>query len=129
MGIKDLQMKYNPNVTSSRRKNRKAYFEANMEKRRKSMSAPLYHNLKKKYSVNSAPVCSGDQVRIVRGMFRGHEGKVIGVYRNKWFIMVECAIKKKSNAQDVKFGINPSNCIITKLADAQVSRYHIKMLK
>merc|ERR1712151_172250 len=98
-----------------------------MGKRRKIMSAPLRYNLKKKYSVNSVPVCSNDQVRIVRGMFRGHEGKVIGVCRNKWSIMVECAIKKKSNAQDVKFGINPSNCIITKLADAQVLRYHIKM--
>merc|ERR1712113_489163 len=127
MGKKKKKMKYNPTVTSSRRKNRKAYFEANMEKRRKSMSASLYHNLKKKYSVNSAPVCSGDQVRIVRGMFRGHEGKVIGVCRNKWSIMIECAIKKKSNAQDVKLGINPSNCVITKLADVKVSRYYTKM--
>merc|ERR1712113_26653 len=124
---KKKKMKYNPAITSSRRKNRKAYFEANMGKRRKIMLASLYHYLKKIYSVNSVSVCNDDEIRIVRGMFRGYEGKVTGVYRNKWFLLIECAIKKKSNAQNAKLGINASNCIITKLVKTfkrkKISKY------
>merc|ERR1712187_1043053 len=122
-----MGMKYNPAITSSRRKNRKAYFEANMGKRRKIMSTWVYHHLKKIHSVNSVPVCNGDEVRIVRGMFRGYEGKVTGVCRNKWSLLIECATKKKSNAQNAKLGINASNCIITKLVKTfkrkKISKY------
>ncbi|CAD5182766.1 unnamed protein product [Musa acuminata subsp. malaccensis] len=47
-------MKYNPRVSSSRRKCRKAHFTAPSSVRRVLMSAPLSADLRNKYNVRSA---------------------------------------------------------------------------
>merc|ERR1712013_338579 len=51
--IQEHKMKKNSNVSSSRRKCRKAYFAAPSSVRRKLMSAPLSKELRSKYSVRS----------------------------------------------------------------------------
>ncbi len=48
-------MKFNKNVSSSRRKARKAHFQAPSNIRRKIMSASLSKELKEKYNVSSSP--------------------------------------------------------------------------
>jgi len=76
-------MKFNPNVSSSRRKSRKAHFTAPSSERRIIMSAPLNSDLKQKYNVRSIPVRKDDEVQVVRGTYKGREGKIIQVYRKK----------------------------------------------
>ena len=61
------RMKFNPNVSSSRRKNRKRHFQAPSHIRRKLMSAPLSKELRAKHGVKSMPVVKGDIVRVTRG--------------------------------------------------------------
>ena len=61
------KMKFNPNVSSSRRKNRKRHFQAPSHIRRKLMSAPLSKELRAKHGVKSMPVVKGDIVRVTRG--------------------------------------------------------------
>ncbi|CBI33614.3 unnamed protein product, partial [Vitis vinifera] len=53
------KMKYNPRVTSSRRKCRKAHFTAPSSVRRVLMSAPLSTDLRNKYNVNGSTVNVG----------------------------------------------------------------------
>ncbi|KAI3768142.1 hypothetical protein L2E82_18576 [Cichorium intybus] len=108
-------MKYNPRVTSSRRKCRKAHFSAPSSVRRVLMSAPLSAELRAKHNVRSVPVRKDDEVQVVRGTYKGREGKVVQVYRRKWVIHVERITREKVNGQTVNVGINPSKVVVTKL--------------
>lgn len=108
-------MKYNPRVTSSRRKNRKAHFTAPSSVRRVLMSAALSRDLRTKYNVRSMPVRKDDEVQVVRGTYKGREGKVVQVYRRKWVIHIERITREKVNGSTVNVGVNPSKVVITKL--------------
>ncbi|KAK4525021.1 hypothetical protein GAYE_SCF07G2925 [Galdieria yellowstonensis] len=108
-------MKYSKVVSSSRRKQRKAYFQAPSSVRRILMSAPLSKELRTKYSVRSLPIRKEDEVIIVRGAFKGREGKVTTCYRKKYRIHIERVTREKANGMTVPVGIHPSNVVITKL--------------
>ncbi|KAH7298771.1 hypothetical protein KP509_25G058700 [Ceratopteris richardii] len=108
-------MKFNPAVSSSRRKSRKAHFSAPSSVRRVLMSAPLSAGLRNKYNVRSVPVRKDDEVQVVRGTHKGREGKVVQVYRRKWVIHVERITREKVNGATVNVGIDPSKVVITKL--------------
>merc|ERR1712216_506949 len=108
-------MKYSANVSSSRRKSRKAHFTAPSSVRRKIMSAHLNKDLNSKYHVKSMSIRKDDEVIVVRGSHRGREGKVIPVYRKKYVIHIERVTREKSNGSTVNVGIHPSNVMITKL--------------
>merc|ERR1711991_94948 len=110
-----FKMKYNKNVSSSRRKSRKAHFTATSHQRRKLMSAPLSAELRSKYNVRSVPVRKDDEVKIVRGSLKNREGKVIQVYRKKWVLHIEKVFREKATGAPVPIGINASNVVITKL--------------
>merc|ERR1712139_371995 len=108
-------MKFSANVSSSRRKSRKAHFTAPSSVRRKIMSAHLNKELSSEYHVKSMPIRKDDEVIVVRGSHRGREGKVIQVYRKKYVIHIERVTREKSNGSTVNVGIHPSNVMITKL--------------
>jgi large subunit ribosomal protein L26e len=108
-------MKFNPNVSSSRRKSRKAHFTAPSSVRRVIMSSPLNKDLAKKHQVNAVPIRKDDEVQVVRGNFKGREGKVVAVYRRKWVIHIERITREKVNGQTVNVGVDPSKVVITKL--------------
>ncbi|KAH6620637.1 translation protein SH3-like domain-containing protein [Chaetomium sp. MPI-SDFR-AT-0129] len=107
--------KVNANVSSSRRKSRKAHFSAPSSVRRNILSAPLSKELREKYNVRSIPIRKDDEVQIVRGLNKDKEGKVTSVYRLKYVIHVERVTRDKATGQSVPLGIHPSNVVITKL--------------
>merc|ERR1712146_728479 len=108
-------MKFSKDVSSSRRKSRKAHFTAHSNLRRKIMSALLSSELRSKYNVRSIPVRKDDEVSVVRGTYKGREGKVIQVYRKKWVIHIERITREKASGATVQVGIHPSKCVVTKL--------------
>merc|ERR1711878_49289 len=111
-----LKMKFNTMVSSSRRKNRKRHFNAPSHLRRKIMSASLSKDLRAKHNVRSMPLVKDDEVKIVRGHFKGEQtGKVITVYRKKYVIHVERISREKANGQTTHIGLHPSNLVITKM--------------
>lgn len=79
------------------------------------MSSPLSADLRTKYNVRSIPVRKDDEVQVVRGTFKGREGKVVQVYRKKWVIHIERVTREKVNGSTVNVGIDASKVIITKL--------------
>merc|ERR1712234_65757 len=114
--IEPIKMKFNKAKTSSRRKNRKAYFNAPSHIRRVFMSAPLSKELKAKYNVRSMPIRKDDEVQIVRGHFKGQQvGKVVQVYRKKFVVHIERIQREKANGATVYVGIHPSKTLIVKL--------------
>ena len=108
-------MKTHTSVSSQRRKSRKAYFSAPSSVRRVMMSCHLSKDLKTKYEVRAIPVRKGDQVKIMRGTFKGREGKVQTVYRRRRCIYIEKIVKEKTNGQQAQLPIHPSNCVVTSL--------------
>merc|ERR1719199_2454577 len=108
-------MKFSKDVSSSRRKSRKAHFSASSSERRIIMSAPLSSELRTKYNVRSMPVRKDDEVSVVRGTYKGREGKIIQCYRKKWVIHIERITREKASGATVQVGIHPSKCVITKL--------------
>merc|ERR1712018_313349 len=108
--------KQNSAVSSQARRSRKAHFNAPSHQKRKIMSAALSKELRAKYNVRSMPVCKDDEVKIVRGKFKGEQtGKVIQSYRKKYIIHVERIQREKAGGQTVHIGIAPSNVVITKM--------------
>jgi large subunit ribosomal protein L26e len=102
-------------VSSSRRKSRKAHFTAPSSVRRVIMSAPLSKELREKYKVRSIPIRKDDEVLVVRGSSKGREGKVSQVYRLKWAVQVEKLTRDKSGGATVPVNLDASKVVITKL--------------
>ena len=109
-------MKFNKEVSSSRRKARKRHFNAPSHMRRKVMSSPLSKDLRQKYNVRSIPIRKDDEVQVVRGHYKGQQvGKVVQVYRKKFVVHIERIQREKANGASVHVGIHPSKVVIVKL--------------
>ena len=78
-------------------------------------SAKLSPELREKYGVKSLPVREGDEVLIMRGTFRGTEGKVVKVDTKRYRIHVENATIEKVDGTTVYYPIHPSKVMITNL--------------
>merc|ERR1711862_161081 len=109
------KMKSSPNVTSSRRKNRRAHFQAPSHLKYKLMSVHLSKEMREKHAIRCMPVRKDDEVMIVRGKNKGHSGKVTDVYRRRWCLYIDGLSKNKPNGQPVRVPIDASNCVLTKI--------------
>lgn len=106
------------------RKQRKQLYNAPLHKKRKWLAAHLSENLLLKYNRRSIPVIKGDTVKIMRGIFKGHENKVTKVNVKKGFVEVEGVALTKADGKKVARPIHPSNLLITKLNLADKWRRH-----
>jgi len=97
------------------KKQRKFLYNAPLHLRQKIMSATLSSELRKKYGFRTMPVRKGDTVKIMRGDFKGHEGKIVEIDLKRYRIHVEGATQKKVNGTEVFYPIHPSNVMITEL--------------
>jgi large subunit ribosomal protein L24 len=102
-------------VSKQPRKQRKARYNAPLHIRQKFMGAKLSEELSKEYATRSAAVIKGDIVKVMRGDFKGTEGKVQIVYLKDGKIAVEGVISTKVDGTEVPRPIYPSNVMITKL--------------
>ncbi|MEM1657661.1 MAG: 50S ribosomal protein L24 [Candidatus Jordarchaeales archaeon] len=101
--------------TISPRKQRKALYNAPLHVRHKMFGARLSPELREKYGVKTLPVREGDEVLVMRGTFKGTEGKVVEVDRKKYRIYVENVTIEKADGTVVYYPIHPSKVMITKL--------------
>ncbi|HOQ18868.1 MAG: large subunit ribosomal protein [Methanothermobacter sp.] len=97
------------------RKQRKYIYEAPLHARRKMMSANLSRELREEYGRRSLPIRKGDKVEILRGDFKGHEGKVEKVDLKRYRVYVEGATIQKVDGTTVYFPLHPSNLRIVDL--------------
>ena len=104
------------NKTRQPRKQRKRMFNEPLHKSRKHMGSHLSLELRDKYKwLRTIPVRKGDTVKIIRGSFRDHIGKVATVSAKSGYITVEKATIAKVDGTQIARDIHPSNVIITKL--------------
>ena len=81
----------------------------------RAMSAHLSDELLKEYSLRSLTVRRGDMVKVLRGSYKDHEGKVVKVFPQKGLITIEGATRTKIDNKTVSRMFRPSKVVITKL--------------
>ncbi|MGH9999139.1 MAG: 50S ribosomal protein L24 [Nitrosopumilaceae archaeon] len=88
-------------------------FQAAHHTRSKQLGATLSKDLREKYGRRSARVIEGDTVRVMRGEFKGIDGKVTQVSTEKNSIAVEGIKREKLKGGNVDIYIHTSNVMIT----------------
>jgi large subunit ribosomal protein L24 len=84
-------------------------------RQRNTCSSTLSKELSEEYKTRSMGVKKGDAVSIMRGNFRGVEGKVTKVNRENNCIYIEGVTREKAGGDTVFAPIHPSNVMISKL--------------
>src|SRR5581483_95033 len=81
----------------------------------KQLGSTLSKELRQKYHQRSVRVIEGDSVKVLRGEFKGIEGKVTSVSTEKRGIAIEGIKREKLKGGNVDIYIHPSNVIVTAL--------------
>ena len=90
-------------------------FQATLQTRSKQMGSNLSKDLQKKYGKKSARVIEGDSVKIVRGEFKGVDGKISKISTQKTSVAIDGVKKEKTKGDKFDVYIHTSNLIITSL--------------
>ena len=90
-------------------------YQATLQTRSKQMGSALSKDLQKKYGKKSARVIEGDSVKIVRGEFKGVDGKISKISTQKTSVAIDGVKKEKTKGDKFDVYIHTSNLIITSL--------------
>ena len=102
------------------RTQRKRLYEASVQRRHKLLGAhvdPTLADKSKLHLPRAIPVREGDVVRIMRGSFRGKEGKIVSVDSKHGMAVVEGITIEKVDEKKVPRPIHASNLLIIKMDD------------
>ncbi len=97
------------------RKQRKYLANAPLHIKRKFVSVNLSKELRKKYGKRNVVARKGDSVKIMRGKFRGKQGKITEIKIKTSKIIVEGIQVKKHDGSKANIKMIPSNLQIIKL--------------
>ena len=86
-----------------------------MKRKSNNICSNLSKNLKKEYNTKSLRIVKGDSVRIMRGEYKGVEGKVEKLNTVKGRLSIEGVQREKIKGGQVKVQIHASNVRITSL--------------
>jgi len=96
-------------------KQRLLHYHAQKHQLPKMMSAHLSPDLRAKYGRRSIPVRVGDTVKVMRGEYRGVQGKVKRVSRLRKFAYIEGLTRKRADGREVDIPVHVSNLMIMSL--------------
>ena len=90
-------------------------FQATLQTRSKQMGSALSKDLQKKYGKKSARVVEGDSVTILRGEFKGVDGKISKISTQKSSVAIDGVKKEKTKGDKFDVYIHTSNLAINSL--------------
>ena len=90
-------------------------YRASNATKSKQVSSPLSKELQKKYSKRSVRVVEGDSIKIIRGEFKGVDGKIADISVQKSSIALEGVKKEKTKGEKFDVYVHSSNVIVTGL--------------
>ena len=90
-------------------------YQAAYSVKSKQIAGTLSKELRKKYGKRNIRIIADDTVRIIRGEYKGIDGKVKKVSTEKNGIAIEGITKEKLKGEKVDVFISPSNILITSL--------------
>jgi len=93
----------------------KMIYRATYQTKSKQLGSALSKDLHKKYGKRSIRVIEGDSVTIVRGEYKGVEGKISKIFMQKSSVSIEGIKKEKSKGEKFDVYIHTSNLVVTSL--------------
>ena len=90
-------------------------YRATYHTKSKQLGSALSKDLQKKYGKRSVRVSEGDSVTIVKGEFKGVDGKVAKVSTQKNSVAIEGVKKEKTKGDKFDVYIHTSNLVVTSL--------------
>ena len=96
-------------------KQRKRLYNAPYHRRNDILSAHLSSEMKTSHNTRSVPVRAGDTIRVLRGNYKGFEGKVMRVNRKKYQIFVDGINQEKADGTSILVPIHPSKVEVVRL--------------
>jgi len=93
-------------------KQRKALYKAPLHKKHKFLSAHLAKNLMNQWKRRSLPVRKGDEVKVMRGEFKGTIGKISEVDLKKSKVYIENVKRRKVSGEEVHVPLRPSSLLL-----------------
>ncbi|WP_316505229.1 50S ribosomal protein L24 [Nitrosopumilus sp.] len=90
-------------------------YRANYQTKSKQLGSALSKDLHKKYGKRSVRVIEGDNIKILRGEFKGVDGKVSKVSTQKSSVAIEGIKKEKTKGDKFDVYIHTSNLVVTSL--------------
>ena len=93
----------------------KQIYRATNQFRGKQAGSHLSKQLRLKYVQRSVRILNGDTVKVIRGEFKGVDGKVVKVSTAKHTIAIEGIKKQKRKGDKIDVYIDSSNVVITNL--------------
>ncbi len=104
-------------------KQRKYIANAPIHRKRKLLSVNLTKDLREKHNTRNIELRKGDKVKIMRGKFKGKEGKVIEVKTKLQKIYIEGIQTKKQDGSKVNVPLRSSNLQIIELVLEDKKRF------
>jgi len=96
-------------------KQRKRLYNAPQHRRGQIFSAHLSSGLSESHGCRSVPLRTGDTVRVLRGDYKGYEGRVLNVNRGKHRVSIEGINREKADGTSIPVLIHPSKVEIVRL--------------
>ena len=90
-------------------------YQATHKTKSKQMGSALSKDLHKKYGKRSVRVIEGDSVTILRGEFKGVDGKVAKISTQKSSVAIEGVKKEATKGEKFDVYIHTSNLVVTSL--------------
>ena len=90
-------------------------YRATFHTKSKQLGSQLSEDLRKKYGKKSVRVIEGDSIKIVRGEFKGVDGKISRISTEKSSVAVEGIKKEKTKGDKFDVYIHTSNLLVTGL--------------
>jgi len=90
-------------------------FQATFQTRSKQLGSALSKDLHKKYGKRSIRVIEGDSVTILRGEFKGVDGKISKISTAKSSVAIDGVKKEKTKGDKFDVYIHTSNLVVTSL--------------
>jgi large subunit ribosomal protein L24 len=90
-------------------------YRATYTTKSKQLGSALSKDLHKKYGRRSVRVIEGDSIRIIRGEYKGVDGKISKISTQKNSVSIEGIKKEKTKGDKFDVYIHTSNLVVTSL--------------
>ena len=97
------------------RKQRKYRLKAPLHIKRKLLGSHLSKELREKYGRRTIVPLVGDKVKVVRGQFKGHTGKIERTITSNNKVLVSGIEVMKKDGNKAQYPIHASNILVTEL--------------
>jgi large subunit ribosomal protein L24 len=119
-----MKSKFSKSWKFSRQPRKQKKFLANAPNhiRKKLMGCNLDKKLREKYGIRNIEICKGDEVKIMRGKFKGKHGKTGVIDIKNCRIQIDGVQRTKKGGEKIETWFHPSNVKIIVLNDSDNKR-------